>query len=54
MGFNGTFGISPVPEIFQSRLEAALEGLDGISIIADDILVHGEGETLSQAEEDHD
>ena len=29
------------PEFFQSRLEAALAHLEGISIVADDVLVHG-------------
>ena len=45
------FGISPAPEIFQSRLEAALSGLDGVKAIVDDLLVYGEGETLEQAVE---
>ena len=32
----------------------ALEGLDGVLCIADDILVFGEGEDSHKAEEDHD
>lgn len=32
----------------------ALEDLDGIAIIADDILVYGEGETSDEALVDHD
>ena len=32
----------------------ALEGLDGIVCVADDILVYGEGETHKESEEDHD
>ena len=32
------FGISPAPEVFQRRLNQALEGLNDIYVIADDIL----------------
>ncbi|PFX14763.1 Uncharacterized protein K02A2.6 [Stylophora pistillata] len=35
------FGISPASEIFQLRLHEAVEGLDGVYTIADDILVAG-------------
>lgn len=48
------FGISPAPEEFQRRLEYALEGLDGIKPIFDDILVFGVGETETEALSDHD
>ncbi len=48
------FGISSAPEEFQQRLLSALEGLDGIICIADDILVYGEGNTKEQAQIDHD
>lgn len=48
------FGISPAPEEFQRRLEYALEGLDGIKPIFDDILVFGVGETEAEALSDHD
>lgn len=48
------FGISPAPEEFQRRLEYALEGLDGIKAIFDDILVFGVGETEAEALSDHD
>ena len=48
------FGISSAPEEFQQRILSALEGLEGIICIADDILVVGEGETLKEAEGDHD
>ncbi|XP_028672669.1 uncharacterized protein K02A2.6-like [Erpetoichthys calabaricus] len=47
-------GISPAPEVFQHRLTQALEGLPGIWIIADDILVCGEGDNNEAAEIDHD
>lgn len=47
-------GISPAPEIFQQKLIQALEGLSGIYIIADDILITGEGDTEEMANKDHD
>lgn len=47
-------GISPAPEIFQRKLTLALEGLPGIYIIADDVLITGQGETQEAAEGDHD
>ena len=48
------FGISSAPEEFQKRLMSALEGLDGVLCIADDILVYGEGTTYQESEKDHD
>ncbi len=47
-------GISPAPEVFQRLLNQALEGLQGIHIIADDVLITGEGETVEMAYKDHD
>ncbi len=47
-------GISPAPEVFQRKLNQALEGLQGIYVIADDILITGEVETLEKANQDHD
>ncbi|XP_028809432.1 uncharacterized protein K02A2.6-like isoform X2 [Denticeps clupeoides] len=47
-------GISPAPEVFQRKLSQALEGLQGIYVIADDILITGEGETWEKANQDHD
>ncbi len=47
-------GISTAPEVFQRKLSQALEGLQGIYVIADDILITGEGETLERANQDHD
>ena len=49
-----SFGISSAPEEFQMRLISALEGLQGIICIADDILVFGEGRDSTTAEKDHD
>ena len=47
-------GISPAPEIFQARVHDALRGLRGIACIADDILIYGSGDTLEEAQRDHD
>ena len=47
------FGITPAPEEFQRRLHEALEGLDGVRTIADDI-VFGVGDTDVEAMVDHD
>ena len=49
-----SFGLSVSSEIFQKRLLQALEGLVGIACIADDILIHGVGDTLEEATQDHD
>ena len=46
------FGIASAPEEFQMRLTTALEGLEGIICIADDILVYGEGNDYEEAEKD--
>ncbi|KAK2185881.1 hypothetical protein NP493_220g03035 [Ridgeia piscesae] len=35
------FRISSTPEIFQRKMSTLLEGLDGVEVIMDDILVHG-------------
>ena len=48
------FGISPAPEIFQCHLDQNLEGLPGMYKIADDILIVGRGDTLEEANADHD
>ena len=48
------FGISPVPEEFQRRLDNALGGLKGVLPIFDDILIYGVGETKATAIADHD
>lgn len=47
-------GISPAPEVFQRLLNQALEGLQGVHIITDNVLITGEGETLDIAKKDHD
>lgn len=48
------FGISPAPEIFQCHLDQNLEGLPGMYKIADDILIVGRGDSLDEANADHD
>ena len=48
------FGIAPAPEEFQRRLNEALEGLDGVRTIADDIIFFGVGDTDEEAVVDHD
>ena len=48
------FGIASAPEEYQRRQQEVLEGLDGIEVIADDILVMGRGKTQEEAVKDHD
>ena len=48
------YGISPAPEIFQQKLTQCLEGLSGVHIVADDVLIVGKGETIAEANKDHD
>ena len=47
-------GISSSLEEFQRRLQEALDGLDGISTVADDILIVGRGQTEAEARIAHD
>lgn len=47
-------GVSSPGEIFQQRLHEAVEGLDGVYTIADDILVTGTGDTMQEAIVDDD
>ena len=48
------FGICSASEEYQMRMMTALEGLNGIAIVADDILIYGKGDTEEEAEQDHD
>ena len=49
------FGLSASPEEYQRHLHEALEGLDNIKVIADDLLVYGTEETREkEAEKSHD
>ena len=47
-------GISSAPEEYQRRQNEALAGLNGVEVIADDILCYGSGETMEDALKDHD
>ena len=49
-----SFGISSAPEEFQHRLHDILCGLEGVVNIADDIIVVGRGDSLTDAHIDHD
>ena len=42
------------PRIFQKRLNIALEGLEGVMCVVDDIIVYGTGDDMHHATEDHD
>ena len=48
------FGISSAPEEFQRRMHSTLQGLPGVEVIADDILVYGCGTTDEECQKDHD
>ena len=48
------FGLNVSSEIFQKRLYMALEGLEGVMCVADDIIVYGTGDDIQHATEDHD
>ena len=48
------FGLSVSSEIFQKRLMMALDGIDGVMCVADDIIVWGVGENNHDAVIDHD
>ena len=49
-----TFGLTSAPDMFQCKQHEVLEGLHGVKVIADDILVYGCGKTQDQAVKDHD
>ena len=48
------FGVSTAPEIFQEKLDQVVEGLEGVFVVFDDILIIGEGDTLAEDETVHD
>ena len=48
------FGVSTAPEIFQERLNAAIQGIRSVYTVADDILIIGKGSTEAIAREDYD
>lgn len=47
------FGLNVSSEIFQRKLNEALEGLDGTFTIANDIIIAGQGETEEKALQDN-
>ena len=47
------FGISSAPKKFQQCMYATLQGLSGVEVIADDILVFGCGDTEEDYQRDH-
>ena len=47
------FGVSVASEIFQKRLNQALDRLDGLLTVHDDMVVYGVGETDEEATADH-
>ena len=48
------FGVTSASEEYQQRMMQELEGLEGIVIVADDILILGNGSTDREAEINHD
>ena len=48
------FVIAEAREVFQSRLDEAIEGLDGVKTVAHDILLIGNGDSMSEGIADHD
>lgn len=48
------FGISSAPEEYQRRMNEALQNLKGVAVIADDILVYGDGLSDEEALINHD
>ena len=48
------FGISSAPEEFQQRMHATLQGLSGVEVMVDDILVFGCGDTEEECQRNHD
>lgn len=47
------FGLNSSPEIFAMRMRQIVQGLKGVEILADDILVFGRGNTMEEAMKDH-
>ena len=48
------FEIKSAPEEFQRRIDERLEGLENITVIHDDIVIFGSGETTEEATASHD
>ena len=48
------FGVNAAPEEFECKLQEHLSDLNGVDILRDDILVSGSGDTIEEANADHD
>ena len=48
------FGIRSVPEVFQRRMHELIEGMPQVEVIADDFVVVRKGDTIEEANSDHD
>ena len=48
------FGLSVSSEIFSRRVHEALQGLEGVHCVADDIIIAGVGDTVEDATASHD
>ena len=48
------FGISLAPEEYQRQMHDIVQGLPGVAVIADDILVYGCRATQAEYIQDHD
>ena len=48
------FGITSAPEVWQSKMNDAIEGLRGVEVLAEDFLLCGLGDTVAEAIRDHD
>lgn len=47
------FGISSSPDYFQMKMYEIVQGLSGVEVLVDDLLVYGVGETFEEATADH-
>ena len=48
------FGCNESSEIFQKKLQQAIEGLEGVHCVGDDIMLYGVGCTDDESVADHD
>ena len=47
------FGLKVSSEIFQRKLDEALEGVEGVFIVIDDVVIAGCGQTMDKAQVDN-
>ena len=48
------FGISSAPDVFQRTMQELIEGLKGIDVVADDFSINSNGNTVQEANCNHD